>query len=92
MLTELPQVADFANRLVGDLGQFIGRIPFGIDEVAHEAVDLGCLETGDADVEVNVRQKDRQLAKLSCKNLSIGTRVRSDLIVSESERALLNSG
>jgi hypothetical protein len=45
MLTELPQVADFANRLVRDLGQFIGRIPFGIDKIAHETVDFGCLES-----------------------------------------------
>jgi hypothetical protein len=39
-----PQVTFAADRSLTDVRKFVGRILFGIDQVAHQRVDLSRLE------------------------------------------------
>ena len=89
MPTKQPHVAAAAHRHFRDLSQFVGWILLWIDEIAHEGVELGSLETRDVDVEVTLRKQHRELAQFSGKSGAVPAGVEGDSILSERKGALL---
>jgi hypothetical protein len=88
MRTKLPKVADAAaHRSRGRDHVLFGRSRVLRLEPFDEAVDLGDRETGDADIEVEI--KGEQILKLPRQDLFVPASVERELIVGDDVGALL---
>ena len=90
MRTELPAVTPPGYRLIRNFAGIIGRILLCIAKIGHQAVEFGGLKAGDAEVEVEFGKKGSKFTKLSCKNIAVPARVRSDLVVGDRESTLFS--
>src|SRR6185312_12871610 len=88
MVTEQPKIASFGNGLAVHNRKIVGWIMFRIRKVDRQSVDLGSLETGNGNIEIDLRQENSKLAEFLGKYLAIPACIGGDLVVREHQGPL----
>ena len=87
-----PKITLSRDRLLVNIGQVVSRLRSCIVPVNQETVDLGSLESGDAQIQIGQGQQLDQFAKFDLEQCEVPACVRSDLVIRQNKGALFCLG